>query len=71
MRQNFESTVREHLSIVDLLATVLLDVSVPERNSYRVTGELSRRDELLNAFPDRSRWLELLQKNILQSGQHF
>ena len=42
--------------------------SVPARNCYRVTGELSRGDELPNAFLDRFRWLELLQKNILQGG---
>jgi hypothetical protein len=54
----------EHLAIDNLQAAVLL----PERNSYRVTGELSRRNELLVAFQDRSRWLELLQKNIMQSG---
>ena len=42
--------------------------SVPARNCYRVTGELSRDNELPNAFLDRFRWLELLQKNILQGG---
>ena len=38
---------------------VLLRI-VPARNCYRVTGGLSRGNELLNAFLDRTRWLELL-----------
>jgi hypothetical protein len=45
--------------------------SVPVRDSYRATGELSRGDELLNGFPDRSRWVELLQEKSLQGRQNF
>jgi hypothetical protein len=41
------------------------------RDSYRATGELSRGDELLNGFPDRSRWVELLQEKSLQGRQNF
>jgi hypothetical protein len=34
-------------------------------NSYRLTRVLSRGNELLDAFQDRSAWLDPLQKNIL------
>jgi hypothetical protein len=39
----------------------------------RVTGELLWDNELpkLNVFVERSRWLEPLQENIPQAGQHF
>src|SRR6267154_6798980 len=40
-------------------------------NCYRMTDELSRGNELLYAFLERSRLLKPLQENILQSGQHF
>ena len=40
----------------------------PTRNCYRMTSELSRGNELPNAFLDRIRWLKLLQENILQGG---
>jgi hypothetical protein len=46
-------------------------VSIPDRSGDRVIGELSRRNELRNAFLDRYRWLEPLQENILQNGEHF
>ena len=46
-------------------------ISVQARDRYWVTGELSRGNELPNAFLDRSRWLEPLYKNVLQGGQHF
>jgi len=41
------------------------------QNNYRVTGELSRGNELLNGFPDRSRWVELVQEKSLQGRQHI
>jgi hypothetical protein len=36
-----------------------------------VTGELSRGKELPNVFLEKSRWLEPLNENIPQAGQHF
>jgi hypothetical protein len=54
-------------SIIDIL---LLQVSIPDKNDDRVIGELSRRNEPLNAFLDRFRRLEPLQVKILQRGQH-
>src|SRR6266446_6922486 len=45
--------------------------SIPVRNGDRVTGELSRGNELPNVFLERSRWLEPLHENILQAGQYF
>ena len=49
----------------------LVGVLVPVRNGDRVIGELSRGNELLNVFLERSRWLKPLHENILQGGQHF
>jgi len=49
----------------------LLRESLLDRNGDRAIGELSRRNELRNAFMDRFRWLEPLQEKILQSGQNF
>src|SRR6267154_2497334 len=40
-------------------------------NCYRMTDELSRSNELLYAFLERSRQLKPVQKNILQGRQHF
>ena len=45
--------------------------SIPVRNGDRVTGELSRGDELPNVFLETSRWLKPLHENILQAGHHF
>ena len=45
-------------------------IPVPTGNCYRMTGELSRSNELLYAFLERSRRLKPLQENILQGGQH-
>jgi hypothetical protein len=36
-----------------------------------VTGELSRGNELLNAFRDESGWLQIFQDDILQDGQEL
>lgn len=52
---------------VDFWNIVLLRV-VPGSNYYRVTGDLSRGNELANGFRDRPQRPEPLQKNILQSG---
>ena len=46
-------------STIDL-SLILFSISV--ENSYRVVGELSLSGELLNGFPDRSRWVELLEE---------
>jgi hypothetical protein len=46
------------MSIISLMLHML--PSVPPRNGYKVTGELSRRNEISNGFPDGSRWLGLL-----------
>jgi len=42
--------------------------SVPPGNDHGPTGQLSFGNKLLNSCVDRSRWLELLYENILQSG---
>jgi hypothetical protein len=44
---------------------------VPEGNDDRVTGELSRGNELPGAFLEKFPWLELVHENVLQGGQHF
>ena len=49
-------------------------VSFPEGdggNCYRPTRELSRSNELLDAFRDGPPQLEPLQEYILQDGQYF
>src|SRR6266403_5821224 len=46
-------------------------MSIPVRNGGRVTGELSRGNELPNVFLERSRWLKPTHENILQAGQRF
>ena len=53
------------------LIPALLQVG-PGRNTYRVIGDLSRGNELSNAFLDsiRSQRVEPLQENVLQGGQH-
>jgi hypothetical protein len=61
------SDLLEYKQIIDLQRPV----SIPSRNSDRVIGELSCRNELPDAFLDRFGWLEPLQEKILQSGQHF
>jgi hypothetical protein len=55
---------KEHSSIVTLLSR-----SYPTGNGYRMAGELSRSNELANAFLDRSRRLEPFQENVLQDRQ--
>ena len=54
------------LSFVDLLEPS----PPPARKCNRVTSEVARVDELSNAVLDRS-WLEPLQVNIPQGGQHL
>jgi hypothetical protein len=53
-----------HLSIINLLEPVPRReppwVSFPAGNGYSMTEEMSRSNELLNAFLDRPRWQELL-----------
>jgi hypothetical protein len=41
-------------------------LSIPVRNNYRVTGELSRGDELPNGFLDGSRRVQLSQEESPQ-----
>lgn len=55
-------------SIIDLS---LILFSIPVKNNYRVVGEFSCSDKLLNGFPDRSQWVELLQEKTLQGMQHL
>ena len=45
--------------------------SVPVRNGNRVTGELSRGNELPDSFLDRSCWVEFLQEETLQRRQYL
>src|SRR6266403_5990843 len=68
MGRDFEN--RGHLSIVDLLRPASCLASIPDRNGDRVTGELSRGNELPNVFLEGSRWLKALHENILQARQH-
>ena len=44
-----------------------LEASFPAKNYYRA-GELSRGNEMHNAFVDGSRWPEAPQKQTLQVG---
>src|SRR6266403_3166793 len=67
MGRDFEN--RGHLSIVDLLRPASCLASIPDRNGDRVTGELSRGNELPNVFLEGSRWLKPLHENILQARQ--
>ena len=39
--------------------------AIPDGNGARITGVLSRSNELPNVFLDRTRWLESLQENSL------
>jgi len=55
---------REHQSSIDLL---LVPSFVPARNSYRVTGELSRITDLPNGFLEKSCSVELLQESTLRA----
>jgi hypothetical protein len=48
--RNVNETEDGQQSIIDLLPE---GVSMPDRNGDRVIGELSRRNELRNAFLDR------------------
>ncbi len=48
---------RGHLSITDLLQPASYPASIPDRNGDRVTGELSRGNELLNILLETSEWL--------------
>src|SRR6266849_3471475 len=52
-------------------APILCHSTDPDRNGDRMTGELSRGNEMPDVFLQRSRWLEPLHENILQAGQHF
>src|SRR6266403_5523166 len=69
MERNLEN--RGHPSIIDLLRPASYPMSIPDRNGNRLTGELSRDNELPNVFPERPQWLKPLHENILQAGQHF
>ena len=75
VKQNVNKREEGHLSIItiDLLRFVPYRAStpIPSRNSNRAIDELSRRNELRNAFLDSFRWLEPFEENIFQSGQHF
>jgi len=56
----------EHRTIINILP--LIHFSVPVRDYYsRVIGVLSRGNELVHGFLDKSRWAELLQKKALES----
>ena len=81
MRRDVERT--SFLSIIVIViikftvqVLILILVTEPPRffpagNGYWIIVDLSRGNELPNAFRDRSRWPECPQENILQGGQHF
>jgi hypothetical protein len=53
--RNVNKTEEGQLLIIGLVVRVVLEVSMPDRNGDRVIGDLSRRNELRNAFVDRFR----------------
>ena len=66
-----QSLISYDLHHPDLHHHISSKSSLPDRNGDRVAGVLSCSNELPNAFLERSRWLDLLYKDILQAGQHF
>ncbi len=59
---------RQSLDLLPTAAFTFIPGSSPDRNGDRVTGEFSCCNELPNVFLEnlqRSRWLELLYKNLL------
>ncbi len=69
MGRDFEN--RGHQSIIEYRQPASYLACMPDRNGDRMTGELSRGNELPNVFLERSRWLRPLHENILQAGQHL
>src|SRR6266478_4434419 len=68
MGRDFEN---RGLSIVELLRPASYLASIPDRSGDRVTGELSRGNELPNVLPEGSQLLKPPHENFLQAGQHF